>query len=60
MFTLINFIDIYSAYVDDIDTSRTNVDVSNKYKHIRESAKSNHTESRLQSMKSWIWNSTIS
>jgi len=52
MLTLSVFIDTYSAYVDGIDTSRTNVDIFNKYKHIRESAKSNHTESRLQSMKS--------
>jgi hypothetical protein len=34
MFTLSTFIDIWSAYVDAIDTSRTNVDTSYKYKHI--------------------------
>jgi len=34
MFTFSIFIDIYSAYVDGIDTSRNNVDISNKYKHI--------------------------
>jgi hypothetical protein len=34
MFTFSIFIDIYLAYVDAIDTSRTNVDVSYKSKHI--------------------------
>jgi hypothetical protein len=34
MFTFSYFIDIYSAYVDGIDTSRNNVDTSYKYKHI--------------------------
>jgi len=34
MLTFSIFIDIYSAYVDDVDTSIYNVDVFNKYKHM--------------------------
>ena len=34
MFIISIFIDIYPAYVDDIDTSRINVDIFNKYKHM--------------------------
>ena len=34
MFTFSCFFDIYPAYVDTIDTSRNNVDIFYKYKHV--------------------------
>jgi hypothetical protein len=34
MFIFSCFFDTYSAYVDTIDTSRNNVDIFYKYKHV--------------------------